>query len=559
MKFKMAVAAIALVTLPGLAPSIARAQDYASTNDTIIWSQPRPDESSNVITDAVSPRALDALLAPVALYPDQLLSQILMASTYPLEVVEAARWMDRPENRGLNGDALARALEAYDWDPSVKALAAFPDVLAMLNNDLDWMNRMGEAFLDGEGAVMDSVQRLRREARAAGKLLSDQRQRIVVQNEIIIIEPATLDTIYVPVYDPRVAYGIWPYVDYPPVWFPPPPRYVYSPWISYSFFNVSPFWGWSTWDWGTRRIRITDIPRWKQHNRGRWYADNDVWRHDPTHRRGVGRGDRFRGPLNNDRNVAVNTPRPDRFNDNNRFDGNRRFDRDGAGRDGRDVNRNARDDTRRDRTPNPTPTRIPGPDNTAVNPPPTPAAPQVGAGWLSQRGGGNRGNDMNGGNRRALRPDVQLPDASPPLPNASRPLPAVAPVPTAPYVPNAPGISRNLDAGREQADTMRLRRGERGDRGGRGDGGARDGARRDFQGGRSNFGAAPPAIQPAQPPVMAQSQPGIPPMQSEQGGRRFGGTQQGAGWMAQRGPRANDGRSGGDGGGRRGGGNRGRD
>ena len=216
----------------------------AASKDTIIWSEPR-SATADQSQSAPTQRQLDALLAPIALYPDQLLSQILMASTYPLEVIEAARWVSRPENEGLQGDRLADALENQDWDPSVKALAAFPHILKMMDTDLDWMAQLGEAFQTEETAVMDSVQHLRREAKAADKLNSDARQRVTVLDSQIIIEPANPEVVYVPFYDPQSAYGLWPYPDYPPAYIPPPLGYTYSPGVYYSFGSVSPFWGWS--------------------------------------------------------------------------------------------------------------------------------------------------------------------------------------------------------------------------------------------------------------------------------------------------------------------------
>lgn len=238
---------------------------------------------------AVPQKQLDALLAPIALYPDQLLSQILMASTYPLEVIEAARWSARPENEGLKGDALVAALEDHDWDPSVKALAAFPQILKMMDSDLDWLAKLGDAFLAQQADVMDSVQRLRREARDADKLNSDARRQVTMEDNQISIAPANPDVVYVPFYNPSDAYGAWPYPDYPPAYIPPPVGYAYTPGIYYSYVSISPFWGWSSWDWRNRHIRIIDPPRYAHHNRGRWPVDNDVWKHDTS--RGHGNRD----------------------------------------------------------------------------------------------------------------------------------------------------------------------------------------------------------------------------------------------------------------------------
>ena len=264
----------------------------APANPTIIWSTP-PLSNTAPASDRppAAQQQLDALVAPIALYPDQVLSQILMASTYALEVVAAARWAARPENQGLQGERLAAALDQQDWDPSVKALAAFPHILKMMDADLEWMGKLGDAFQDRQSEVMDAVQRLRRDAKAADKLNSDARQRVTVQDEQIIIAPANPEVVYVPFYDPQSAYGIWPYPDYPPAYMPPPLGYSGSPGIYYSFVAVRPFWGWSAWDWHNRHIHIVDVPRYTYYNRGRGPIDNDVWRHDP----GRGRGDRSRG------------------------------------------------------------------------------------------------------------------------------------------------------------------------------------------------------------------------------------------------------------------------
>src|SRR5438552_3664244 len=147
---------------------------------------------------------LDSLLAPIALYPDQLLSQVLMASTYPLDVVEAARFVQ--QNPGLKGEALDQALATKTWDPSVQSLAAFPQVLAMMNDKLEWTQQLGDAFLANEAQVMGTVQSLRARAQAAGNLQNTPQQKVIVQERTIIIEPAQPQVVYVPVYNPTVIY-----------------------------------------------------------------------------------------------------------------------------------------------------------------------------------------------------------------------------------------------------------------------------------------------------------------------------------------------------------------
>ena len=305
------------------APPVRATQTAARVVDPPVVARPiTPPPAPAVAPPSLPPadrlpatlQQLDALLAPIALYPDQLLSQILMAATYPLEVVEAARWASRPESEGLQGDYLARALEGQDWEPSVKALAAFPHVLKMLDSDLVWLAKLGEAFLAQETEVMDAVQRLRLEAKAADQLNSNAQRAVTVANKQIIIEPANPQVVYVPIYDPRTSYGVWPYSAYPPAYFPPPLGYAYTSGIYYSFGSISPFWGWSSWDWPNRRIRIIDVPRYTHHNRGRGPIDNGVWRHDPDHRRGVQRGDRFDRAIDMRRKPdppqVVNLPQP---------------------------------------------------------------------------------------------------------------------------------------------------------------------------------------------------------------------------------------------------------
>jgi hypothetical protein len=168
---------------------------------------------------------LDALMAPIALYPDALLTQILMASTFPLQVVEANRWLEQPANKALSGDALTQALDAQPWDPSVKSLVPFPQVLALMNEHLDWMQQVGYAFADQQAAVFDSVQRLREQAEANGSLQSSPQQVVRTEQQTIIIEPAQTNVVYVPSYNPTVVYGTWPYPAYPPVYLPPPVAY----------------------------------------------------------------------------------------------------------------------------------------------------------------------------------------------------------------------------------------------------------------------------------------------------------------------------------------------
>src|SRR5882672_418953 len=170
--------------------------------------QPIVAANESTAVAAPLPQAeLDALLAPIALYPDQLLAQVLMASTYPLEIVMATRFAQ--QNPALAGDALDQALRDQNWDPSVLSLTAYPQVLVMMNDRLDWTQRLGDAFLANQQQVMDTVQTLRSRAQAAGNLQSTPQQTVMDEGGFIDIEPAQPEYVYVPVYDPRVICGPW--------------------------------------------------------------------------------------------------------------------------------------------------------------------------------------------------------------------------------------------------------------------------------------------------------------------------------------------------------------
>jgi hypothetical protein len=241
---------------------------------------------------------LDQMLAPIALYPDSLLVQILMAATYPLEVTTAAQWVR--VNPDLKDDRLAEAIEQKDWEPSVKSLVNFPSVLAMMNDRLDWTQKLGDAFLAQEEQIMATVQALREKAYAQGSLRPSDNQNVVVQDKEIVVEPANPDVIYVPVYDPYVVYGPWWYPAYPPYTFYPPGFIVGS---NVLFFGTGVFFGaawgyaWGGFDWHRRHsfINANQHIRFNRHIDRRRFSDRFApgpdgrgrWRHDPVHRKGV--------------------------------------------------------------------------------------------------------------------------------------------------------------------------------------------------------------------------------------------------------------------------------
>ncbi|WP_087667626.1 DUF3300 domain-containing protein [Caballeronia humi] len=171
----------------------------------------------------LSKQQLDSLTAPIALYPDALLAQVLMATTYPSEVTAAAAWSSSHTN--VKGDDAVKAVASEPWDPSVQSLVAFPQVLATMNSKPDWVSQLGNAFLAQPNDVMDSVQRLRKQAQQAGNLKTNEQQKVIVEQSTIQIVPANPQVVYVPTYNPTVVYGAWAYPAYPPVYIPPPVGY----------------------------------------------------------------------------------------------------------------------------------------------------------------------------------------------------------------------------------------------------------------------------------------------------------------------------------------------
>src|SRR5712671_7572799 len=204
-----------------------------------------------------SPQELQQLVAPIALYPDALVAQILAASTYPTEIVEADRWMQRHSE--LKGEKLAKEVDKQDWDPSVKALAQFPSVLENMDKNLSWTSSLGEAYANQPDDVTNAVQEMRQQARKAGHLDSNEQEQVTTQGNTIIIEPADPDVVYVPAYDPWLVYGA-PIVAYPG-WVPVAGIFFAGPEISFGFgFGIGFFggfgWGWHNWgyDWHGRRV-----------------------------------------------------------------------------------------------------------------------------------------------------------------------------------------------------------------------------------------------------------------------------------------------------------------
>ncbi len=241
----------------------------------------------------LSPARLGQMLAPIALYPDDLLADVLAAATYPLDVVEAARWLQDPQNAALKGDQLFAALQQKSWDPSVKSLTPFPRILRMLDANLEWTEQLGEAYLANPAAVMDAVQRLRRRAQLAGRLVTTSQEIVRTEQEptrieeTVTIETPSPEVAYVPICDPSFAYGPWPYPDYPP-FFP-----IFSGatiggcgWITGPI--IAPF----VLNFRTRHIeidrkRLALFDRDRDRERDRDHVLGEEWRHDPAHRGNV--------------------------------------------------------------------------------------------------------------------------------------------------------------------------------------------------------------------------------------------------------------------------------
>jgi Protein of unknown function (DUF3300) len=261
---------------------------------TLAFASPLQAESQQPAATPLTSAQLEQLVAPVALYPDDLLSQVLMASTYPLEVVEAARWSR--ENPKVTGKALEDAMQKQDWDPSVKALAAVPETLQMMNDQLSWMQDLGDAFLAQQEDVFTAVQSLRARADGAGNLKTTPQQTVRRVNRpanvsapagapttAYEIVPTNPDQYYVPIYDPTVVYGAWPYPAYRPFyWYPP--GYVGVGAFGFAAGAIAGAAIWGGMNWWNRSVNV-NVNRYNQFNRTN--ISNGNWSHNASHRRGV--------------------------------------------------------------------------------------------------------------------------------------------------------------------------------------------------------------------------------------------------------------------------------
>lgn len=280
--FRCARTLIALAWLMAM-PAITSAQTAdkpaTSTAEVQPASQPPPN------AELLKPEQLEALVAPIALYPDELLANVLAASTYPLEVVQADRWLKA--RKSLKGDALKREVEKQSWDDGVKALTSTADVIAMMSDKVDWTTNLGDAVLAQQPDIMDAIQRLRSKAYENKKLVTTKEQKVSVRKQenkqVIVVESSDPNTIYVPYYNPTTVYGAWPYAAYPPYYFGYPP-YIGAGVIAaglafgagWAIGRWGNYWGGGA-NWGNRNLYVNHHTT----NIG------NGWQHNAAHRQGV--------------------------------------------------------------------------------------------------------------------------------------------------------------------------------------------------------------------------------------------------------------------------------
>lgn len=286
---------------------------FALTPANAFASVPAPQDSSQQDAAKLPADQLDSLVAPIALYPDPLLSQMLVASTYPLEIIQLQQWIG--QHKDLKGKALSDAAMKQPWDPSVQALAVLPDALKQLADNIKWTTDLGNAFLAQQNDVMDAVQRMRKKAEEKGNLKSTEQQKVetkvVESKQVIVIEPSSPEVVYVPSYNPTVVYGA-PVYPYPPIYYPPPGYYAAGMAISFGVgLAVGAAWG-GGWGWGcgwggNNNITINNNNNFNRNSNINGGNRNNIqggnrnqvnpqgrsnWQHNPQHRGGAPYGDR---------------------------------------------------------------------------------------------------------------------------------------------------------------------------------------------------------------------------------------------------------------------------
>jgi len=279
-----------------------------------IFGAPPQEQAAAPESATLPPDQLDSLVAPVALYPDPMLAQVLAASTYPLEIMQLQQWLAK--NKDLKDKALADAVAKQPWDPSVQALAGLPDVVKRLADDIQWTTELGNAFLAQQKDVMDAVQRMRAKAKEKGNLKSNEQQtvetKVVESKQVIVIEQANPEVVYVPSYNPTVVYGA-PAYPYPPVYYPPPGYYAAGMAISFGIGVAmgamwSGGWGYNCGWGGNNNVTINNNNNFNRNSNiqggnrvnggnrvsqqpGRGGAGGN-WQHNPSHRGGTPYSDR---------------------------------------------------------------------------------------------------------------------------------------------------------------------------------------------------------------------------------------------------------------------------
>jgi hypothetical protein len=289
-----AVVIIGCLALLSLSYRVALAQGTERQNATPTGSVAPEQEAPKIPNDQ-----LDSLVAPIALYPDPLLAQTLAASTYPLEIIQLEQWMNK--NKNLKGKALADAVEKQNWDPSVQAMAVFPDVVKQLAENVSWSSDLGNAFLAQEADVMDAVQRMRAKAQGAGNLKSSQQQKVesrtVESKNVIVIEQADPQVVYVPSYNPTVVYGA-PAYPYPSMYYPPGYGLLaFGTGVAIGAAWGNGGWGWGC-GWGHGDVNINVNNKYvnnynkNNYNKANFNKQGGQWQHNPQHRGSAPYGDR---------------------------------------------------------------------------------------------------------------------------------------------------------------------------------------------------------------------------------------------------------------------------
>jgi uncharacterized membrane protein YgcG len=386
-------------------------------------SSPPAEEAPKIPNDQ-----LDSLVAPVALYPDPLLAQTLAASTYPLEIIQLQQWMGK--NKTLKGKALTEAVEKQNWDPSVQAMATFPDVVKLLADSIAWTSDLGNAFLAQQADVMDAVQRMRAKANSAGKLKTSQEQKVetkqVEGKTVVVIEQTNPQVVYVPSYDPAVVYGP-PVYPYPPVYYPTGRLLAFGAGVAIGAAWGNNNWGWGC-GWGNNNVNVNVnnnfVNNYNKTNVNNRISNNSNFQHNAAHRGGAPYsnksiankygGNSRGGPNNMDRQNRPNAPnRPNTSDRSNRPNTMDRPNRDqGAGNNkigGGNTNRSANRPGGGDSIGNRQVSRSPSARNTSafggasggMNRSSASASHSRGASSMGgSRGGGARGGGARGGGRR---------------------------------------------------------------------------------------------------------------------------------------------------------------